>query len=52
MGLGRKLSRLEEELERQPSTIRGIDRAKQLQAELKELRWRLDYISKLDSSLN
>jgi phage portal protein BeeE len=30
MGLNRKLSRLEEEFERQPSTIKGIDKAKNL----------------------
>jgi hypothetical protein len=51
MGLNRKVSRLEEEMERQPSTMKGIDRVKQLQAELKELRWRLDYIKEVDASI-
>jgi hypothetical protein len=44
MGMGRKLDRLEQELEMQPSTVKGINRAQQLHAEIRELKNRLDYI--------
>ena len=51
MGLGRKMDRLKGELERQPSTTKGIERAKNLESEIKELRWRIDYIKALDGEL-
>lgn len=48
MGMGRKLARLEEEYGRQTSSIKGVVKLKELEIEMKELKWRLDYIKKLD----
>lgn len=44
MGLNRKLNRLKDDLDKQASTIKGIQTSKELEAEIKELNWRLSYI--------
>jgi uncharacterized coiled-coil protein SlyX len=51
MGLGRKLTRLEEEFKRQPSTVTGLNRAERMEFEIKQIRWRLDYLNKMKSQI-
>ena len=46
MGMGRKLTRLEEDYSRQPSTVKGVQKSREIEAEVKEMRWRLDYLNK------
>ena len=45
MGLNRKLTRLEEDFKRQPSTVAGLSRADMIEAEIKQIRWRLGYLT-------